>query len=169
MDDKVEQYLEMTPEERFANTVHGVKFRVSGISLTLQKAQDLRRYMTLLQTIGGNENLMEEFVKQGNSIGALLDQIIRTSGIDMRAIKMSLAEQELVKGTPPTQGAPQGQPDPSQQAPGGPMQGPGAVAPGAAPNDMSQVTSPNTGSLQSQLGSAAPGLKPPHEGFHRRG
>lgn len=150
-----DKYLTMTPEERFANTVHGIKFRVSGISMKLQKAQDSRRYMMLLQTIGANPSLMEEFIKQGYSLGSLLEQIIKTIGIDCRAIKMDIAEKEVMDQN-------------SQQPPqGGAV---GAPQPGASPNMMSQVPQPQTGSLADQLGSAAPGAGPklPHQGFHRR-
>lgn len=155
-------YLNMTPEERFANTVHGIKFRVSGISMKLQKSMDSKRYMMLLQTIGANPSLMEEFVKQGYSLGSLLEQIIKTMGIDTRAIQMDIAEKEVMNQNQ----QPQGQPGPSPQ---GPMQGPGAAQPGASPDMQSQVPQPQTGSLQDQLGSAAPGVQLPHEGFHRRG
>lgn len=130
-----EAYLNLTPEERFAETVHGVKFRVNGITLTLQKAQDVRRYQTLLQTIGANEVLMEEFIKQGNSMGLLLQHIMRSMGIDTRAIQMSADEKAVMQGQAAAQ-QPQAQP-------------------GTSPNNMSQVPSPTTGSAQDQLGSAA--------------
>lgn len=152
--DDADRYLEMTPEERFAETVHGIKFRVSGISMTLKKSQDNRKFMMLLQTIGGNPSLMEEFIKQGNSIGALLEEIIKSIGIDTRTIKMDQTEKEMVDKN--SQGA---------------MQGPGAMQPGGQPDQMSQIQQPQSGSLADQLGSAAPGTSArlPHEGFHRRG
>jgi hypothetical protein len=152
-------YLEMTPEERFAETVHGVKFRVNGISLTLKKSQDARKYMTLLQTLGGNEVLMEEFVKGGFDFGLLLKQIMQSLGIDIRAIEMSQTEKDIM-----AKGSGGGAPAAAQP----PGQGPGAAQPGTSPNDMSQVQAPTTGSLQDQLGSAAPGAQLPHQGFHRR-
>lgn len=172
--DDAEVYLSQTPEERFANTVHGVQFRVNGITLTLQKKMDARSYMTLLQTIGGNEVLMEEFVKEGNSVGKLLQNIIRSIGIDRRTIALDQAEKEMIdKATQeaannPPPGAGGGQPQPGQGG-ASPMQGPGAAQPGADQNQMSQVPSPNSGSLADQLGSAAPGVsaKLPHQGFHR--
>lgn len=148
-----DKYLNLTPQERFAESVNGIKFRVNGISLTLKKSQDARRYMTLLQTIGGNEVLMEEFVKGGYSVGELLKQIIHSLGIDTRAIELPQSEKEMMKQSA------------SGSAP--PMQGPGAAAPGAGAQDMTQATSPNTGSLMDQMGSAAPGAQVPHQGFHK--
>lgn len=124
--DRAGKFLALTPEERFANTVRGLKFRVNGLSLTLQRKQDLRSYMTLLQTVSGSSTLLEEFVKK-YSFSALLKQIIKGMGIDTQAIELSMAEQEVMK------------PEFQKAGGGNPLQQPGAAQPGGSPDQMSQV------------------------------
>lgn len=134
--------LEMSCADVFANTVQGIKFRVYGITLTLQKAQDVRKYTTLMQTIGASPALMESFTKK-YSLDKFLSEIMRSLGLDVQKLEIPAAEQEQMSG------APQGTPQP--QGPGGPDQ-------------MSQVTAPTTGSMEDQLGSAA-GPQIPHAQF----
>ncbi len=139
-EDVVEDWLKMTPEERFAETVGGVKFVVEGISLMQQRAQDYKKDATLMQTVGGSPVLQDEFTKK-YSWGKLLERVMRNLGIRTDEIELTAAEQEQMAQPPPQQ----------------PGQPPGPSAPGAAgPDQMSQVPSPGTGSLQNQLGSAAP-------------
>lgn len=131
--DRADVFLKLTPEERFAETVQGVKFEVYGISQHLAKAQDFQKITTLLQTIGASQPFMEAFVKRF-SIDETLYQAMKALGINVRAIEIPKAQQEQMKE----------QAEQPQQPPG--PQG---------PDQMSQVQSPNTGSLADQLGSAA--------------
>lgn len=129
-----EDFIAMSPEERFAETVGGIKFTVSGISLMMQKAQDYKKDATLMQTIFSSPVLEEAFVKK-YSVEKLLDRTMRNLGVRTDEIELSQEEQEQMS-------QPQG---PSQGPPGAP-----------GPDQMSQVASPDQGSLQQQLGSAAP-------------
>ncbi len=142
--DVADAFIGMTAEERFAETVGGLKFTVSGISLMMQKAQDYKKDATLAQTIFSNPTMEEAFTKK-YSVEALLDRMMRNSGIRTDEIEIPQAQQEQM--SQPQQGPP-GMPQP----PGTPQ----PAAPGGAPDQMSQVPSPGQGSQQQQLGSAAP-------------
>lgn len=137
--DAAESFIALTAEERFANTVHGVKFDVFGLSLTQQKAQDFRKVTTLIQTVGASEPLMEAFVKKYD-FGELLEYAMRSLGIPTQQLEISHYEQELMAGKGPSANGQPGEPAP---------------APGAAPNQMSQVQSPTTGPQSEQMGSAS--------------
>ena len=136
--DQFDVFTKMTPEERFADTVGGLKFTVSGISLMMQKAQDYKKDATLLQTIFSNPTMEEAFTKK-YSLEKLLDRTMKNLGIRTEEIELSQAEQEQMSA-PPQQ----------PQLPGQP------ASPGGGPDMMSQVPSPGQGSQQEQLGSAAP-------------
>jgi hypothetical protein len=140
--DRADSFLQLTPEERFAETVQGMKFSVSGITQHLAKSQDFQKIATLMQTIGASPVLMESYAKRF-SVDELLYEAMRALGINTRRLELPQAEQEMMKGGG---GQPQ-QPQPE-------------------PNQMSQVTSPNTGSLEDQLGSAA-GPQVPQADFPR--
>lgn len=117
-------------EDVFASTVQGVRFRVFGVTQTLAKAADFRKYMQLLQTIGGAPPLMEAFVKGGYDVSKLLEEIVTSLDIDKYKIKMSEAEIQAMN-------------EPTQGQEGAPPQG---------PNDMSQIPQAQTGSLADMLG-----------------
>lgn len=134
-EDVADDFLKMTAQERFANTVGGVKFTVNGISLMMQRAQDYKKDMTLVQTISASQVLEEAFTKK-YSWDKLLERSMRNLGIRTDEIELTAAEQEQMAQPPPQQGAPQ---------PGQPQ----------GQDGMSQVGSPNTGSMQDTLGSAA--------------
>ncbi len=128
-----EELSQLTPQDVFVNTVNGVRFDVYGITLTLGKAADFRKYTTLLQTIGASEILIEEFSKDF-SFSKLLRQILISLDIDTTKIDL----------------------DPSQvmnnnAAAAPPMSQPGG-APGASPQGMSQVPSAASGSMSDVLG-----------------
>lgn len=129
--DRAEEFLKLTPQERFAETVQGMKFSVSGITQHLAKAQDFQKIMTLMQTIGGAPPLMEAYVKRF-SVDELLYQAMRALGLNTRRLEISETDKELMGGKQ-DQGAP-------------PPQG---------PQDMTQVGSPTSGSMEDQLGAAA--------------
>ena len=132
--DRADAFIRLTPEERFAETVQGMRFSVYGISQQLAKAQDFRKITTLMQTIGSSEPLLEAYVKRF-SVDELLLEAMKSLGLNTRKLELSASEQELIAG--------------GQQQAGQPPAGP------AGPDMMSQVQSPNTGSQADQLGSAA--------------
>mgnify|MGYP001613418297 CR=1 FL=1 len=107
----------MKPQEVFVGTVNGMKFEVFGISLTLRRQADFRKWTTLLQTIGASPMLVEAFLQEGYTFGKLLGEIM--TAIDINKSK--------IKGK-------------SGGSPGNPMEQPGG-APGASPDMMSQVPS----------------------------
>lgn len=123
-----EELSQMKPQDVFVATMNGIKFEVFGISLTLGKAQDFRKLQMLLQTIGASEVLIEEFTKKYD-FGKLLGEILTSLDIDKKKIESDQISQQMGQ-------APQGQ---SMQQPGG--------APGASPDQMSQVPQASAGSM----------------------
>lgn len=122
-EDKCQQLDRISAEKRFALTVQGHKFRVFGLTQTLNKIKDFRKVTTLLQTISGSPQLMDEFLKK-YSIVKLLSVIMKSLDIDEDQIKLD--EVEELMGQVPEQGAP-GQ-NANAQSPQG-----------AGPQGMSQV------------------------------
>lgn len=132
-----EALSKLEPQEVFVATVNGMKFDVFGISLTLRRQADFRKWTTLLQTIGASEVLIEAFL-QKYSFEKLLGEIMVS--IDLNKTKI---EQDKTTQLPKPPMAPQG--GPAQAQPGG--------APSAMPNAMSQV--PNAGAQNAQNALAA--------------
>lgn len=129
-----EQLAQLEPQEVFVNTINGVKFEVFGISLTMRRQADFRKWTTMLQVIGGSQTLTEAFL-QKYSFEKLLGEIL--TAIDINKSKIEVDS--------PVSGNGQGQPVasvPGQAQPNAPPQG---------PNTMSQVPSaanvPQGGSL----------------------
>lgn len=83
--DRGEEISQMEPEDVFVDTVNGLRFKVFGISLTIGKQQDLQKYLTVLQTIGSSEVMIEEFAKKYD-FGKLLGEVIRSLNIDKHKI-----------------------------------------------------------------------------------
>lgn len=108
-----EELSQLSPEEVFASTVNGIKFRVFGISLTLSKAQDFRKLTTMLQTIGSSPVLMEAFVRK-YSIEKLLGEILTSLDIDKYKLEIPQAEQMTMQAP---EGAPEQGPDMNSQIP----------------------------------------------------
>lgn len=129
---------QLAPQDVFVATVNGIKFDVFGITLTLGKAADFKKYMTLLQTVSGSEVLIEEFAKKYD-FGKMLGEILTSLDIDKHKIEIppSAQTQNAQAGAAGAQPPQQGPPGMSQ--PGG--------APGAAPNQMSQVPQAGAGSM----------------------
>lgn len=121
-----EELSQLSPEDVFANTVNGTKFRVFGVSLTLSKAQDFRKLTTLLQTVGGAPILMEEYMRKYD-IGKLLGEIMTALNIDKNKLEIPVAVQRTMPGAD-TEGQEQGA------------------------DDMSQVPGAGSGSLQDMMG-----------------
>lgn len=117
-----EALAQLEPQEVFVATVNGMKFEVFGISLTLRRQADFRKWTTLLQTIGASEVMIEAFLQQ-YSFEKLLGEVMTALDLNKSKIQNSASSQN------PTQ--PQAPAPETQMQPGG--------APGAAPNQMSQV------------------------------
>jgi hypothetical protein len=116
---------QLEPQDVFVNTINGMKFEVFGISLTIRRQADFKKWTTLLQVISSSEVLIEAFL-QKYSFEKLLGEI-------MTAIDLNKAKIQADQNAAPAGG--QG------QQPGGPMQQPGG-APGAMPNMQSQQPGP---------------------------
>lgn len=129
--DRADGFLKLTPEERFAETVQGTKFNVFGISQQVAREQDFRKIATLLQTIGASQVFMDAYLKKF-SPERTLEEAMRGLKINTRRLEISPAEQAIIAGE-------------QAQQPAGPQ----------GPDQMSQVQSPNTGSLAEQLGAQA--------------
>jgi len=61
--DRANAIAAVSPEDRFAKSATGHKFDVFGVSSILGKMQDFRKLTSMLQTVGGNQMMMEEFLK----------------------------------------------------------------------------------------------------------
>lgn len=112
-----EELSQLEPQEVFVNTVNGMKFEVFGISLTMRRQADFRKWTTLLQVVGGSDMLIEAFL-QKYSFEKLLGEVMVS--IDLNKSKIEHDQQAA--------------PAPEAQAlaqPGG--------APGAGPDMMSQI------------------------------
>lgn len=114
-----EQLAQLEPQDVFVATVAGMKFDVYGISLTLRRQADFRKWTTLLQTIGSSEVLLEAFLSK-YSFEKLLGEIM--TAIDLNKSKIENDQQKAA-----------GNEVSALQQSGG--------APGASPDTMSQVPS----------------------------
>jgi len=106
----------LDPEDIFAQTVQGLHYTVFGVSMTLNKSQDFRKLTTMLQTIGGSEVLVEEFVKK-YSFGELMEEILTSLDIDKNKLEIPEMEQQQNAAQQPQQPAQQGGPDLQSQQP----------------------------------------------------
>lgn len=127
-----EQLSQLPAEEVFAATVNGIKFRVFGITQTLNKAQDFRKLTTLLQTIGGVPPLMEAYV-QKYSLEKTLGEVMVSLNIDKYKLEIPQAQQATM--------SPEGGPAPEQ----------------GGPDMMSQTPEPG-GSLADMMGGGQAGI-----------
>lgn len=136
-----EELSKLEPQDVFVQVVNGMKFEVFGISLTLRRQSDYRKWTTLLQTIGASEVLIEAFLAK-YSFEKLLGEIMVSIDLNKSKIEQDKA----------SQGAPQ------VTAPGPTMGQPGG-APGAMPAAMSQVpqpgAQPNGSALAQAFGGAS--------------
>jgi hypothetical protein len=129
-EERGEQLSQLSPEEVFAATANGVQFEVFGLSKLISQQADFRKYTTLLQTLGASEVMIEAFLqKYGNAFGKLIEEIIRSLGIDPAKLKDN----------------------PSEVAP--PQAPPQEMPPAPGPDMMSQVPQAASGSLAAVLGS----------------
>lgn len=140
-----EELSQLEPQEVFVSTVNGMRFKVFGISLTLRRQADFRKWTTLLQVVGASPTLTEAFLEE-YSFRKLLGEIM--TAIDINKAKIKNDEQP--------QGAAVPAPAPAMQQPGG--------APGAAPDQMSQTPSPANvpaGGLAAVFGNGGGGMQMP--------
>ena len=119
----------LEPQDVFVEVINGMKFEVFGISLTLRRQNDFRKYTTFLQMIAQSEVLTEAFVKT-YSFDKVLGEVMTALDLD----KSKILAQPPVKSAGQDVG---GVPPQSQQS----MAQPGG-APGASPNMQSQVPQP---------------------------
>lgn len=135
-----EQLAQLEPQEVFVSTVNGMKFEVFGISLTLRRQADFRKWTTLLQVIGGSEMLIEAFL-QKYSFEKLLGEIM--VAIDLNKSKIQVdkpGDGQAQPMQPQVAGAGGGSAPTAMAQPGG--------APGASPNMMSQTPGAGGGGVQ---------------------
>lgn len=125
--DAANRMLMLSPEERFAQTAQGHKFKVYGVSQTLNKQKDFRKLTALLQTIGSSEVLVESFIRK-YSFEKLLGEIVRSLDIEPGRIEQDEVDQLLAQIGPQL------------------MEG-GGMAPGATPDMQSQIPQAATGPL----------------------
>lgn len=109
-----EELSQLSPQDVFASTVNGVKFRVFGVSLTLSKSQDFRKYQTFLQTLAAAPMFMEEYLKRYD-LGMLLGEIMTSLNLDKHKLEVPEAVQATMRQ--PQGGAPEQGPDMMSQQP----------------------------------------------------
>lgn len=80
-EDRARQLASMTKEELFAGTAEKMVYKVFGLSMTLNKIQDFRKIQSLLQSIGGSPQMMQEFMRK-YSMTKLLGEIVKSLDID---------------------------------------------------------------------------------------
>jgi hypothetical protein len=122
------ELADLPPQEVFASTVNGVRFRVFGITQTLGKAQDFRKLTTLLQTVASSPQLLEEYLKKYD-LGKTLGEVMTALDIDKHKLEIPEAVQRTMQ-------EPQGEPTPQ-------------------PDQMSQV--PQAGAMSDMMGASTPG------------
>lgn len=91
-DEQAKVIAAMSPEEVFAATALGHKYKVFGLSTTLNKIQDFRKIQALLQSIGASPQMMQEFTRK-YSMTKLLGEIIKSLDIDDE--KLIASKEEL--------------------------------------------------------------------------
>lgn len=84
---KAKELKALSAEERFEKTINGHRFKVFGITQTLNKIKDFRKLTSLLQTISASPTLMEEFNKKYD-FGKLLGEIMRALDVNEDRIKL---------------------------------------------------------------------------------
>lgn len=92
---RAEELAKVSPEERFAQAVNGHKFKVFGITQTLNKIKDFRKVSALLQTIMGSQVLMQEFSRK-YSFEKLLGVIMESLDVNLDKIKVDETEADVM-------------------------------------------------------------------------
>lgn len=87
-DDKAQRISMMAPEDVFAKTAAGRRFKVFGLSTTLNKIQDFRKIAMFLQTIASSPDLLTAFQGKFDAT-KLLSEILNSLDINVDKIKRS--------------------------------------------------------------------------------
>lgn len=143
--DRAAEIGSLSNEDLFVNTVQGCKFKVFGISATINKMKDFAKLQGLLQTIASSPVLMEEFVKKYD-FGALLGEIMDALGINKEKLEIPKPAQAALATELASSNTPQDLPNSQSQIPQATAQGaesaipqtefPGSVATAQAPNNL---------------------------------
>lgn len=80
-----------SPEELFAAIAEKHVYKVFGLSMTLNKIQDFRKYQAVLQSIGSSPQLMQEFNRE-YSMSKFLGEILKSLDVDLEKIQAHPAE-----------------------------------------------------------------------------
>jgi hypothetical protein len=110
-----EELSVLDPQDVFVSTVNGMRFQVFGISLTLRRQADFRKWTTMLQVISGSEVLTEAFLGR-YSFEKLMGEIMTSLDIDKSKIQNEEAAAAGAGGTGAQEPPPPG-PDMASQMP----------------------------------------------------
>ncbi|NJM93625.1 MAG: hypothetical protein HC842_02245 [Cytophagales bacterium] len=91
---RAQEIMQLTPEERFAATSGAYAFRAFGISKKLNKISDFRKLTAMMQTVFGNPILAQSFM-QRYSADRYLDEILSSLDVDVSRIKLTKDEEQL--------------------------------------------------------------------------
>lgn len=120
---------DMSPAERFAESVNGLTFTVNGLTYTLNKQKDFQRIGIFLQTMASAPALAQAFAEK-YSFAKLLNVVMKNLDLDPQ--KLELDELDRPENRIPN-----------------PAEAGGIPTAGGAPNTMSQV--PQVGSANTNL------------------
>lgn len=84
---------QMPEEEIFAQVANGAKVRTYGLSTVLNRVNDFRKIVTLMQTIAGSPDLVQAF-KSEYSFPRMLGEIVKSLDFNEMKIKLSPQEKE---------------------------------------------------------------------------
>lgn len=90
-EDRALKLSNLAKKEVFAGTVGAYSYHVYGLSSILNKMNDFQKITSLLQTVGGNPVLTQEFQKK-YSFRKLLGEIVKSLDIDEEKISASEAD-----------------------------------------------------------------------------
>lgn len=90
-EDQAKILSSMSAEELFAQTARGHKYKVFGLSATLNKIQDFRKIQAMLQSIGTSPQMMQEFLRK-YSMTKLLAEVLKSLDIDDQKLMADPAE-----------------------------------------------------------------------------
>jgi hypothetical protein len=142
----------MDPAEIFAETAAGNRFKVFGLSTTLNKINDFKKFTALLQTMAVDPTISMAY-QQEYSYPKLLGEIMKSLGLDLAKLKADPGQQPVIppqflalmqKAAESAQGGGKG----ASPGPGLRGQGPGGTAGGNQQSQTPQAAaskSPETG------------------------
>ncbi len=92
---RVKEIKKIPKKERWAKTVNGYKFKVFGITQTLNRIKEFQKITALLQTISSDETLMEEFARKYD-FSKILMVLMESLDINIDRIKLDKVDQRIV-------------------------------------------------------------------------